>query len=135
EYGRKVPELSPVVIDIFMTYDWPGNIRELENIVGRSIINMSRNEAMIMPKHIPPLTRNAKPQWLDEVNVIKDPEAETPEAEALPAQTLSKLLDSTEKDILQSTLLMTKGNKTKAAKQLGIAVRSLYYKLEKHGLL
>ncbi|MDD3652733.1 MAG: sigma 54-interacting transcriptional regulator, partial [Desulfotomaculaceae bacterium] len=70
EYGRKVPELSPVVIDIFMTYDWPGNIRELENIVGRSIINMSSNEAMIMPKHIPPLTRNAKPQWLDEVNVI-----------------------------------------------------------------
>jgi PAS domain S-box-containing protein len=130
EYKRKVPELSPAVIDMFMTYDWPGNIRELENVVGRSIINLNSNEAIILPKHIPSLTSTVKPQWLADGNMLREPEAETP-----PNQTLSKLLDSTEKDILQKTLQRTKGNKTKAAKQLGIAVRSLYYKLEKHGLI
>ncbi len=129
EYKRKVPELSPAVIDMFMTYDWPGNIRELENVVGRSIINLNSNEAIILPKHIPSLTSTAKPQWLADGNMLREPEAEPP-----PNQTLSKLLDSTEKGILQKTLQRTKGNKTEAAKQLGIAVRSLYYKLEKHGL-
>ncbi|HWQ72870.1 MAG TPA: sigma-54-dependent Fis family transcriptional regulator [Desulfitobacteriaceae bacterium] len=129
EYKRKVPELSPAVIDMFMTYDWPGNIRELENVVGRSIINLNGNEEIILPKHIPSLTSPAKPQWLADGNMLREPEAEAP-----PNQTLSKLLDSTEKGILQETLQRTKGNKTKAAKQLGIAVRSLYYKLEKHGL-
>ncbi|MDD4170495.1 MAG: sigma-54-dependent Fis family transcriptional regulator [Desulfotomaculaceae bacterium] len=129
EYKRKVPELSPAVIDMFMTYDWPGNIRELENVVGRSIINLNSNEEIILPKHIPSLPGTAKPQWPADSNKLREPEVEPP-----PNQTLSKLLDSTEKGILQKTLQRTKGNKTEAAKQLGIAVRSLYYKLEKHGL-
>ncbi|MDD2562527.1 MAG: sigma 54-interacting transcriptional regulator, partial [Eubacteriales bacterium] len=129
-YKRKAPELSPAVIDLFMTYDWPGNIRELENIVGRSIINMNSSETIMLPKHIPFLNSNTKPQWLAAGNILREPEAE-----ATANQKLSKLMDSTEKDILQKTLQSTKGNKTKAAKQLGIAVRSLYYKLEKYGML
>lgn len=129
EYKRKVPELSPAVIDIFMKYTWPGNIREMENVVGRSMINMNGSETMILPQHLPPLTGFAKQQWPAYSNL-----AETPGDEASPNQTLSKLLDSTEKNILLKTLQRAKGNKTKAAKMLGIAVRSLYYKLEKHGL-
>ncbi len=69
EYKRKVPELSQSVIDMFMTYDWPGNIRELENVVGRSIINLNSNEEIILPKHIPSLTSPAKPQWLADGNI------------------------------------------------------------------
>ncbi|OPX83840.1 MAG: Arginine utilization regulatory protein RocR [Pelotomaculum sp. PtaB.Bin104] len=129
EYKRKVPELSPAAIQIFMGYDWPGNVRELENVVGRSIINMNSHETVILPQHLPPLTRTAKSQWPPDANLPRKPVAE-----AQPNQTLGKLLDSTEKDILLKTLQRTNGNKTKAAKLLGIAVRSLYNKLEKHGL-
>ena len=127
EYGRKVAEIAPEVLDIFLDYDWPGNVRELENVVGRTIINMNYNEEIILPKHVPPLNPGFRAQW----PVSHGDDTDHDETTERP---LEQIIDAVEKEVLQKTLRKTKGNKTAAARILGIATRSLYYKLDKHGL-
>lgn len=127
EFGRKAAEISPEVINIFMDYDWPGNVRELENVLGRAIINMNYNEEVILPQYVPPLGNSRQKSIIDrpddqQININSD-------------GTLEEIMDAVEKKVLQETLKKTKGNKTMAAKLLGIATRSLYYKLEKHKLV
>lgn len=128
EFGRKVARIAPEVFDIFMDYDWPGNVRELENVVGRTIINMNYNEEIILPQYVPTLSSSSKTQWQGNGDRALEEPAEADEG------TLDDILASVEKKVLQKTLRKTKGNKTMAARILGIATRSLYYKLEKHGL-
>ena len=55
EYGRNVVDVSKEVIQILEQYDWPGNIRELENFIGRAMINIKLGEKIIEIKHIPTL--------------------------------------------------------------------------------
>ncbi len=132
EFGRKIAKIDPEVLEIFMDYDWPGNVRELENVVGRTIINMNYNEDIILPHHVPALNRGVQvpgPAAAD--GLIREQGRPVEPVEG----TLDEILDSVEKQVLLETLRKTKGNKTAAAKLLGIATRSLYYKLEKHGLM
>ena len=130
EYGRKVIKISPAVFNLLLNYDWPGNIRELENVLGRAIIQMEKYEEILLPRHLPEsLTQKRKNNSTNQGNYFP-----RPVSEELLTKNLSNILDLTEKNILMDTLQQTNGNKTKAARLLGIAVRSLYYKLEKHGL-
>lgn len=128
EFGRKVAQISPGVVDILTDYDWPGNVRELENVIGRTIINMNYNDEVILPECVPPLN-NGPRQKSNQENV-----QEYIRPELISEGTLDEILDTVEKKVLQKTLEKVKGNKTIAARHLGIATRSLYYKLEKHGL-
>lgn len=127
EYGRKVAEIAPEVIRIFMNYDWPGNVRELENVVSRAIISMNYNEEIILPQYVPPLGGTTR--LLSQVNG-QVPDQNNQEHNG----SLSQILESVEKKVLQETLIKANGNKTLAARMLGIAIRSLYYKLGKYGL-
>lgn len=129
EFGRKVAQISPEVINILLEYDWPGNVRELENVIGQTIINMKYNEEVILPHHVPSLGKSRNTQ----LTAAGDKQSITGPLK-IGEKTLDEILDSVEKKVLQKTLHETKGNKTMAAKVLGIALRSLYYKLEKHGL-
>ncbi len=130
EYKRKVIKISPAVFRLLMNYDWPGNVRELENVLGRTMIQMDKNEEILLPRHLPEyLIRKRKKPGANTGNYFARPAPED-----LLAGNLSNILDLTERNILMETLQHTNGNKTKAARLLGIAVRSLYYKLEKHGL-
>lgn len=130
EYKRKIIKISSSVYRLLMNYDWPGNVRELENVLGRAMIQMNKNEQIILPRHVPEyLSAKRKKLKADPGNYPAGPSREN-----LLAESLSNILDLTEKNVLMETLQRTNGNKTKAAQLLGIAVRSLYYKLEKHGL-
>ncbi len=131
EFGRKIAKIDPQVLDMLMDYDWPGNVRELENVVGRTIINMNYNEDIILPHHVPTLDRGPVSQLMAAENFQKDPGRFLDTLDG----PLDEILDSVEKEVLKQTLKKTKGNKTAAARLLGIATRSLYYKLEKHGLM
>jgi len=139
EYGRLVEQLSEAALAKMREYRWPGNVRELENVIGRAMINMRFNEVLIGPQHI----------WLaaESQGSVRGGSAtstgSTASSGAMPAadeplngpvRPLDEVVNEAEKLHLQRTLARTGGNKTEAAKLLGIAVRSLYYKLEKHGL-
>jgi PAS domain S-box-containing protein len=129
EYGRNVERLSPEAVARMMDYHWPGNVRELENVLGRAIINMRFTETVIEPHHLPdlPTERKAEPdtQGKREWRAVDSGER---------LRTLSEILEEVEREHIWRVLQHTRGNKTEAAKILGIAVRSLYYKLEKYGL-
>lgn len=116
EYGRVVTAIDPAVISIFKKHDWPGNVRELENVIGRAMISMELDEKVIKVTHIKGVFENYEKR------------------SQLPEGKLSVLMDGYEREVIKAVLDKCSWNKTKASNELGISIRSLYYKLEKHGL-
>lgn len=125
DYGRNVEGVKQAALQQLMAYDWPGNIRELENILGRAIIFMNYYETFMDVQHLPELknkqivSESVSSQYSNTVNLD---------------QPLSALMEEYEAKIIQQTLNQSNGNKTLTAKKLGLSVRNLYYKLEKYKL-
>lgn len=122
-YGRSVLTVSDQAMQRLLAYEWPGNVRELENILGRAVIHMNYPDQELTVKHLPPL-------------------AETDHTYARPLHeygkqngSLAERMDAFEQQELEVALAEVQGNKTAAARALGISVRNLYYKLEKHGIV
>ncbi len=124
EYGRIVEDISPEVMQVLQSHHWPGNVRELENVLGRAIINMRFNETTIKAEHLPqlsPVVRQPRPH-----------EGKT--KEKYTDQPLSQATAGFEKEFIRQALVRNTGNKTATARELGMSLRSLYYKLERYGL-
>ncbi|MFS0554048.1 sigma 54-interacting transcriptional regulator [Brevibacillus sp. 179-C9.3 HS] len=124
EYGRNVEELHGETLRMLLSYHWPGNVRELENVLGRAMIHMRINERIILPEHLPPLERR-----------IVSNENDVAQHEASSGTTLKEAVEKAERQHILRELAAAKGNRTVAAKRLGIAIRSLYYKMEKLGIM
>lgn len=122
EFGRNVSDISEDAVRVLKSYHWPGNVRELENVIGRAMINMKMGERIIGYEHLPILNNNVK--WMDAVE-----QDALGNGEIMP---LKDYLDQAEKRYLIKTLKAKNGNKTETAKELGISIRNLYYKLEKY---
>lgn len=114
EYGRMVEKIEPAALDALQKHDWPGNVRELENVIGRAIINMEPDEHIIKASHL---------QGLSTIPEKRDP---------LPEGDLEKMMNDYERCIIVAALDKNDWNKTATARELGISIRSLYYKLERH---
>jgi PAS domain S-box-containing protein len=126
EYGRHVQRISPAAMQMLMEYGWPGNVRELENIIGRAMIAMAMSDTVIESRFMPALGVG-RPSLAGAGHA--GPKA------APSGATLEEIVGTAERAALVRTLEETGGNKTEAARRLGIAPRTLYYKLERHGLL
>jgi two-component system response regulator HydG len=113
---RLIKGFTPRATDLLMRYDWPGNVRELENIIERSVI-MARGET------ITPLEFPNDLQELDE-------ELKATQIDLRPGRSLKDV----EKDMVVRTLEETGGNRTHAAKILGISRRTLQLKLKEYGI-
>ncbi|WJQ83955.1 sigma 54-interacting transcriptional regulator [Brevibacillus brevis] len=124
EYGRNVEELHEETLQMLLSYHWPGNVRELENVLGRAMIHMRINERIIMPEHLPPLERR----------IVSTKKEEVPQEDST-GTTLKEAVEKAERQHILRELAAAKGNRTLAAKRLGIAIRSLYYKMEKLGIM
>lgn len=123
DYGRQIKGISEEAIRYLSEYDFPGNVRELENILGRAIIYMENQEERIEKKHIPDLLKRSK------VNDTSEFQHQQPKWHG---QSLQSTIDEYEKNIILEALQKNNFNKTETAKQLQISVRNLYYKMEKH---
>ncbi|WP_051534114.1 sigma-54 interaction domain-containing protein [Desulfitibacter alkalitolerans] len=126
EYGRNVEEVSAQALEVLQEYDWPGNIRELENILARGIINMKYKETVLEAFHLPLTSAGSTNS-----NGSSRQEETNPD---YSVESYEQLFANWERDLLEKVLEETGGNKNKAARMLGISIRSLYYKLEKHGI-
>ena len=132
EYGRLVKGISKEAMNILMGYEWPGNVRELENIIGRAMINAGTNADTIEKEHLPPLGMLSTAPQVEPTTKSKTKYQVT--EHDIQSKSLKEILEEVEKQVILETLEHTDGNKTEAAKLLGIAIRSLYYKLEKFGI-
>jgi DNA-binding NtrC family response regulator len=119
--------ISPATGRLLAAHQWPGNVRELGNAMERAAL-MSRTE-IILPEHLPPAVRAAR---------VAEAKLETESAAGAmppePADQPVKTLAEKEVDHIRQVLEQTGGNRTHAAKLLGITRRGLIYKLKRLGL-
>jgi two-component system NtrC family response regulator len=116
KFGREEQAIEPEALELLMKYRWPGNVRELENIVERSLIMSTTG--IIRVEDLPPHIRNVS---VSSVNTSIE----------IPSQGLS--LEDVEKKLIQNALKEAGGNKSRAAKLLGITRRKLYSMMERLG--
>jgi two-component system response regulator PilR (NtrC family) len=117
EMGKEVAAFSAEAVERMTAYSWPGNVRELENVVERAVAIAGADTVRM--EQLPESMLN--------------PAAE---AEALPALgegfSLDQHLSSVEADLLRRALEQSAGDRTLAARLLGVTPRSLRYLMSKH---
>ena len=130
EFGRNIKGFSPEVIKILSNYSWPGNIRELENVIERAVINMRLTEDILNPIHIPEFISLTKQKMsVDKTNTQVKGNVYTLRQEKKSLQSLKK---EAEKDAIITVLKNFNGDCQKSAENLGISIRTLYYKMRKY---
>jgi two-component system response regulator PilR (NtrC family) len=119
EMGKDINGISPKALETLESYHYPGNVRELENIIARCVALETSN--VIRQQTLPELMVN-----MGSLNI---------ENGIAGNFGLDHLLETFEKRTIDKALTEAQGNKVEAAKLLGITFRSLRYRLAKHGLL
>jgi two-component system response regulator PilR (NtrC family) len=112
-----------------MNYSYPGNIRELENIIERAVVLGGEG---IVPEHLPENVRNARSESVSESKKNSTTIIQLSDVE-LPAK-LEDILENIERAYLEAALKESGGVKKRAAEMLGINFRSIRYRLSKFGL-
>jgi len=112
ELNKHITGLSNEAMDIFLHYDWPGNLRELRNIIRRAVLTAtsSRVELSDLP-----------PEMLTSINNTPD-------------SSLKSIQEDQEKDMILKALAEARYNKSKAARILDIDRTTLYYKMNKYNI-
>ncbi len=113
KYGLRVKGVSQRAMNALMEYNWTGNVRELENTIESAMV--VNNPEILDIQHLPQEIREFK---------------ERPEIVSIKIGTP---LEEVEKELILKTLQATRGNKLRAARLLGINVRTIHRKLEEIG--
>ncbi len=116
--NKEVGHIDDDAMKILIGYEWPGNVRELKNVIERMVVLAS--DKTIGAENVP----------LD----IRDRYLVHPRASDFGTQKSYQLRDM-EKELIQKKLRELRGNKSKAAKELGISRRTLYRKIEEYKIL
>ena len=122
EAGRPRPRVSPEAAALLAAWHWPGNLRELANVVERAVTLCPGDE--IGPGLLPPALRGAPPAAAAAALAEVPPEG----------LDLQAHLDALERRALEQALARTGGVRTEAARLLGLTFRSLRYRLAKFGI-
>jgi DNA-binding NtrC family response regulator len=109
--GKKAKGISQEAMDTLREYNWPGNIRELQNVIERAVILGREN---ILPADLP--------------NTLTDPDSRQGEE-------YGESLKGLEREAILRALEKVDGNRRKAAQELGISRRTLQYRLKEYGLV
>src|SRR5256885_2266759 len=112
--GKQIKGIKPEAQQLLMGYSWPGNVRQLRNVIDNMVILSNEEELGLesLPSEIRPAGGHTG--GLDNVGGVS--------------------LEQLEREAIRSTLKMTSGNREQAAKILGIGERTLYRKIKEYGL-
>jgi DNA-binding NtrC family response regulator len=114
ENGKEIQEISPEARDLLLRYDYPGNVRELENIIERAVV-ITRGP--VITSQDLPFSRSSVHPHMSEVKTWRS---------------LKESVEDLECKMIQRALEETANHQTKAASLLGISERMLRYKLKKY---
>ncbi len=112
--GTNIKRVTSSALDMLMMYSWPGNIRELENVIERAMIISTDN--VIHSYNLPPTLQTGV------------------SSDTVGRGTLRNVLGKVEKQIIVDTLIATKGNMSKAAQQLGVTERIMGLRIKVYDL-
>ena len=126
--GRTLP-LTPAAVTALKRYSFPGNVRELENIMERALTLCEGHEIDVFDLRLPSDRTPAGPSDFDAT-----PDTAFPTEDYTGERSLEEHLALVERAAIEKALRDTHQNKTAAAKELGITFRALRYKLEKLGI-
>lgn len=117
-YRKPAPKVDPSVMTILMNYNWPGNIRELRNTIERMIIlgDTDRITTELLPESI--------------VSSAQGVQDSPPAA----SSAIKPSIEMEEQELIKSALSKTFGNKSAAAKMLGISRGTIYNKMKEYGI-
>jgi two-component system response regulator PilR (NtrC family) len=122
EMGKEISKLSSYALDMLQKYDFPGNVRELENLLERSVALSTTN--ILLPDSLALSVH--KRRWIEGVRDRRFDVDEVAKGVAL-----DQILEEIEAAYLKKALECSQGSKNRAAELLGITFRSLRYRLEK----
>ncbi len=123
EVGKPRPRLSPEAEQALCAYDYPGNVRELANVIERAV---TLGGDLIGVQELPPALRGSP--------ALASAALEAPAALPDGGMDLQAHLDAIERRVLEQALERTGGVKTEAARLLSLTFRSLRYRLAKFGI-
>jgi two-component system response regulator HydG len=119
--GKPIEGITDRALQILHNYDWPGNIRELENMLERAIVLC---DGRVLEPEAFPIDERSAPRSA-KASFVAPPVGTVP---------LDDALERLERSMLEGALEQAGGVKTKTAELLGIKTSALYYKLEKYGI-
>lgn len=121
--GKSLQGISVEAMELLKKYDYPGNVRELENIIERTVA--LEGGASILPESLPPFVNTPSGRKMASSNEIEVTDA---------GLDLDKVMGQIEKELLVKAIHAAGGVKKKAAKLLNITFRSMRYRVEKYNL-
>ncbi|MEQ1875124.1 MAG: sigma-54 dependent transcriptional regulator [Bdellovibrionia bacterium] len=122
-FDKPVTSISDEALAMLQKYDYPGNVRELENIIERTVA--LEGGSTVLPESLPPFVNTPSGRKMassHEIEVTDD------------GVDLEKVIGQIEKELLIKAIHRANGVKKKAAKLLGITFRSMRYRVDKYGL-
>src|ERR1700751_1341423 len=117
KHGKNVRGIGAEVLDIFMSHTWPGNIRELRNVLERAAI-MSEKD-LVSRSSLPGEFGKVTAKSPGDLSTIRFP--------------IGTTVDAMERELILQTLQATGNNKTRAAELLGVSLKTLHNKLKEYG--
>jgi DNA-binding NtrC family response regulator len=114
KHRRRAKRFSPEVINIFQTLRWPGNVRQLRNIVERLVVTVPQ-QTIVMEVLPPALLSSSRPERTFAIR---------------PGMSMAQV----ESELIRQTLLNVTSHRAEAARTLGISRRALQYKIKRYGL-
>jgi len=126
EMNKDITKISSYAIDLLKNYDFPGNVRELENLIERSVALSVTN--IILPESLSMSSKRRR--WIEGV-----PRRRFDLDEVATGVDLTEILEAIERAYMEKALEHTKRNKSKAAELLGLSFRSFRYRCDKLNVL
>jgi two-component system response regulator PilR (NtrC family) len=121
--NKNIGGISTEAMEILKKYDYPGNVRELENLIERTVA--LEGGAMILPESLPPMVNTSSGRKMASSNEIEIGD---------DGVDLDKVMGQIEKELLIKAIHSAGGVKKRAAKLLHISFRSMRYRIEKYNL-